>query len=39
MLAGLDEPVRRYFSVGWWFESPRYAPFFHVEIGAVTRTR
>ena len=25
-------------SVGWWFDSPRYAPFFHAEISAVTPT-
>jgi hypothetical protein len=25
-------------SVGWWFETPRYAPFFHAEISAVTPT-
>ena len=25
-------------SVGWWFETPRYAPFFRAEIGAVTPT-
>jgi hypothetical protein len=36
MLAGLDEPVRR--SVGWWFDTPRYAPFFRAEISAVTPT-
>ena len=40
-LAGLDGPVRRYFShaslsVGRWFKSPRYAPFFRAEISAVT---
>ena len=23
-------------SVGWWFDTPRYAPFFHAEISAVT---
>jgi len=25
-------------SVGWWFDTPRYAPFFHAEITAVTPT-
>ena len=25
-------------SVGWWFDTPRYAPFFHAEISAVTPT-
>jgi len=25
-------------SVGWWFQTPRYAPFFHAEISAVTPT-
>jgi hypothetical protein len=25
-------------SVGWWFDTPRYAPFFHAEIRAVTPT-
>jgi uncharacterized protein DUF6544 len=25
-------------SVGWWFETPRYAPFFRAEISAVTPT-
>ena len=25
-------------SVGWWFETPRYRPFFHAEIRAVTPT-
>jgi hypothetical protein len=25
-------------SVGWWFDTPRYAPFFRAEIGAVTPT-
>ena len=25
-------------SVGWWFDTPRYAPFFHAEINAVTPT-
>jgi hypothetical protein len=25
-------------SVGWWFETPDYAPFFRAEIGAVTPT-
>jgi hypothetical protein len=25
-------------SVGWWFDTPRYAPFFHAEIGAVRPT-
>jgi hypothetical protein len=25
-------------SVGWWFGTPRYAPFFHAEISAVTPT-
>jgi hypothetical protein len=25
-------------SVGWWFETPRYAPFFHADISAVTPT-
>ena len=24
------------FSVGWWFDTPRYAPFFRAEITAVT---
>jgi hypothetical protein len=24
--------------VGWWFDTPRYAPFFHAEISAVTPT-
>ena len=23
-------------SVGWWFDTPRYAPFFRAEINAVT---
>jgi uncharacterized protein DUF6920 len=23
-------------SVGWWFDTPRYAPFFRAEISAVT---
>jgi hypothetical protein len=26
-------------SVGWWFDTPRYAPFFRAEINAVTPTR
>ena len=26
-------------SVGWWFDTPRYAPFFRAEISAVTPTR
>jgi Family of unknown function (DUF6920) len=25
-------------SVGWWFDTPRNAPFFHAEISAVTPT-
>jgi hypothetical protein len=25
-------------SVGWWFQTPRYARFFHAEISAVTPT-
>jgi hypothetical protein len=25
-------------SVGWWFDTPRYAPFFRAEISAVTPT-
>jgi hypothetical protein len=25
-------------SVGWWFDTPRYAPFFHAEISAVIPT-
>jgi hypothetical protein len=25
-------------SVGWWFDTPRYAPFFRVEISPVTPT-
>jgi hypothetical protein len=25
-------------SIGWWFETPRYAPFFRAEINAVTPT-
>ncbi len=25
-------------TVGWWFDTPRYAPFFHAEISAVTPT-
>jgi hypothetical protein len=25
-------------SVGWWFDTPRYAPFFHAEISDVTPT-
>ena len=25
-------------SVGWWFDTPRYSPFFHAEISAVTPT-
>ena len=25
-------------SVGWWFDTPRYAPFFRAEINAVTPT-
>jgi hypothetical protein len=25
-------------SVGWWFKTPRYAPFFRAEISAVTPT-
>jgi hypothetical protein len=25
-------------SVGWCFDTPRYAPFFHAEISAVTPT-
>ena len=25
-------------SVGWWFDTPRYAPFFHAEISAVSPT-
>ncbi len=25
-------------SVGWWFDTPRYAPFFRAEIGSVTPT-
>jgi hypothetical protein len=25
--------------VGWWFDTPRYAPFFRAEINAVTPTR
>jgi hypothetical protein len=25
-------------SVGWWFDTPRYAPFLHAEISAVTAT-
>ena len=25
-------------SVGWWFDTPRYAPFFHADICAVTPT-
>ena len=25
-------------SVGWWFDTQRYAPFFHAEISAVTPT-
>lgn len=25
-------------SVGWWFDTPRYAPFFHADITAVTPT-
>jgi hypothetical protein len=25
-------------SVGWWFDTARYAPFFHAEISAVTPT-
>jgi hypothetical protein len=24
------------FSVGWWFDTSRYAPFFRAEINAVT---
>jgi len=29
-------PIRA--SVGWWFDTPRYAPFFHAEISAITPT-
>jgi hypothetical protein len=25
-------------SVGWWFDTPRYAPFFRAQISAVTPT-
>lgn len=25
-------------TVGWWFDTPRYAPFFHAEVSAVTPT-
>jgi hypothetical protein len=25
-------------TVGWWFDTPRYAPFFRAEISAVTPT-
>jgi len=25
-------------SVGWWFETPRYAPFFHADITAIAPT-
>ena len=26
-------------SVGWWFDTPRYRPFFHAHISAVTPLR
>jgi hypothetical protein len=31
-----DLVLPRTLSVGWWFDTPRYAPFFRAEINAVT---
>ena len=31
-----DLVLPRTLSVGWWFDTPRYAPFFRAEINSVT---